>query len=91
MINEEKLLFPTTVEQRSYLPYYMALMQSKLRSFQPFFNNIDHSTILTTWKVANECQGMFELVEMWIEHENAPDEQWADFSAMLATLKDYGL
>lgn len=91
MINEEKLLFPTTLEQRSYLPYYMQLMHRKCPSPHNCFDRIDYQTILDIWKVANECQGMFDLVQMWVEHENEPDEQWADFSAMLSVLKDHGL
>jgi hypothetical protein len=66
----------------------MALMQAKLNSSCTIY---DVLTILNIWKVANEDQGMFELVEMWVEHENEPDEQWADFSAILSLLKDHGL
>ena len=41
------------------------------------------------YQLAKECQGTFELMDMWFEHYNEPKERELDIKALEAAIKDY--
>jgi hypothetical protein len=74
------LLFQTTPEQVSKLP--AILDEMLLADIAPDFAE-------RVIALASECQGMFELVEMWAEHRDNPVEREFDTQAIVETIWDY--
>jgi hypothetical protein len=76
------LPFQTTQEQISKLP--AILDEMLLADLAPDFAE-------RVISLASECQGMFDLLEMWSEHRNNPVERELDLQVIVETIWDYEL
>jgi hypothetical protein len=74
------LPFQTTQEQVSKLP--VILDEMLLADIAPDFAE-------RVVELAAQCQGMFELCEMWSEHHNNPVERELDLQSIVELLWDY--
>jgi hypothetical protein len=81
-VSMTKLPFQTTEEQVSKLP--AILTEMLLADISPDFAE-------RVMALASDCQGMFELVEMWAEHRDNPVEREFDMQAIVETIWDYEL
>jgi hypothetical protein len=72
--------FPTTQEQIAKLP--AILDEMLLAGIAPDFAE-------KVIALAAECQGVFELVEMWSEHRHQPFEREKDMESIVELLWDY--